>query len=94
MNIFENSLEPVRRIRRKVHESQQTGGVPAQQPDFNHEPLSSPADPKKYAGDLGVPHRARVHRLSAQLAPVSSVFSRERVPGGVTPLTRPWNSLA
>ena len=97
MNIFENSLEPVRRIRRKVHERQQTGGVPAQQPDFNHEPLSSPADPKKYAGDLGIlivhgftgsPHS--LHPLAAYLTGKGYPVELPRLPGHGTH----WRDMA
>lgn len=65
MNIFENALEPLRRVHRKAKEHAtptplfvvRRNITPANSADpqqFNHEPITYPGDPQKYDGTVGM----------------------------------------
>lgn len=62
MNIFENAGEPFRRIRRHARQRREFASRPSsvkkvyqeKELKFNHEPISRPANPETYQGDIGL----------------------------------------
>ena len=61
MSIFENAGEPFRRIRRQAHQRRELAIQPSTmrvqnslESEFNHDPISHPADHELYEGDVGL----------------------------------------
>ena len=61
MSIFENAGEPFRRIRRQARQRRELAIQPSTmrvqnslESEFNHDPISHPADRELYEGDVGI----------------------------------------
>ena len=78
MSIFENAGEPLRRIRRQARQRRELAIQPSimraqssLESEFNHDPISHPADRELYEGDVWHSHHSWLHRIPAQYATYS-----------------------